>query len=494
MKGPRPLGIVIKLGTSSIIDATSHEPLIATLSLIVETAVRLRKDGHRVVIVSSGAIGVGLRRMDVEHRPKHLAKLQALAAIGQCRLIGLWDSLFSHLRQPIAQILLTRNDIADRTQYLRAQNTFAELFDMGVIPIVNENDTLAVEEIRFGDNDTLSAITAAMIHADLLFLMTDVDCLYTKNPRQHPDAEPIEVVEDINSLEADISTPGSALGTGGMSTKIVAARLATSAGVTTVITRSSTPDNLVQILAHIQATQGSSFLQKSSSFASLPTATAPAASAAPSLSNSTTLTKPPLHTRFLPWPEPIRDRSFWILHGLAPHGTVYIDQGAYQALVERAGLLPVGVVDVEGPFTENDAVRIVVVDRKAAATSASTDSSSTATPTVTTPSLVPSGTEVGRALAKYSSTEIARIKGHRSRDIQGILGYVTSEYVAQREHISLFRRKDSRPSSPSLRDRDRDHHRVSPNQMASTVAVESPLHKVEGLTLNETSAGDGSSA
>lgn len=134
MKGPRPLGIVIKLGmskipvfvyssdcdllltspgTSSIIDATSHEPLIATLSLIVETAVRLRKDGHRVVIVSSGAIGVGLRRMDVEHRPKHLAKLQALAAIGQCRLIGLWDSLFGHLRQPIAQILLTRNDIAD---------------------------------------------------------------------------------------------------------------------------------------------------------------------------------------------------------------------------------------------------------------------------------------------------------------------------------------------------------------------------------------------
>ncbi|CAK7218617.1 Glutamate 5-kinase [Sporothrix bragantina] len=502
MKGPRPLGIVIKLGTSSIIDATSHEPLIATLSLIVETAVRLRKDGHRVVIVSSGAIGVGLRRMDVEHRPKHLAKLQALAAIGQCRLIGLWDSLFSHLRQPIAQILLTRNDIADRTQYLRAQNTFAELFDMGVIPIVNENDTLAVEEIRFGDNDTLSAITAAMIHADLLFLMTDVDCLYTKNPRQHPDAEPIEVVEDINALEADISTPGSALGTGGMSTKIVAARLATSAGVTTVITRSSTPDNLVQILAHIQATQGSSFLQKSSSFASLPAAAAPvssAAAAAPSLSSSMTLAKPPLHTRFLPWPEPVRDRSFWILHGLAPHGTIFIDQGAYQALVERAGLLPVGVVDVEGPFTENDAVRIVVVDRKpttaAAASSAATENA--ATPTLATPSLVASGTEVGRALARYSSTEIARIKGHRSRDIQGILGYVTSEYVAQREHISLFRQKGSRPASPSLRDKDRDHHRVSPNQKASTVAVESPLHKVEGLTLNDassTSAGEGSSA
>ncbi|CAK7263815.1 Glutamate 5-kinase [Sporothrix epigloea] len=495
MKGPRPLGIVIKLGTSSIVDATTHEPLIATLSLIVETAVRLRKDGHRVVIVSSGAIGVGLRRMDVEHRPKHLAKLQALAAIGQCRLIGLWDSLFSHLRQPIAQILLTRNDIADRTQYLRAQNTFAELFDMGVIPIVNENDTLAVEEIRFGDNDTLSAITAAMIHADLLFLMTDVDCLYNKNPRQHPDAEPIEVVEDINALEADISTPGSALGTGGMSTKIVAARLATSAGVTTVITRSSTPGNLVQILAHIQAVQGGSLQQKSSSFASLLAAAAPAAStaaaAAPSPLSGVALAKPPLHTRFLPWPEPVRDRSFWILHGLAPHGTIFIDRGAYQALVERAGLLPVGVVDVEGHFSDNDAVRIVVVDRKP--TSTATEGA-TATPVVATPSLVASGSEVGRALARYSSTEISRIKGHRSRDIQGILGYVTSEYVAQREHISLFRRKGSRPTSPGPRDKHRDQCRLSPNQKAASVSAESPLHKVEGLSLSSPSAGEDASA
>lgn len=297
------------------------------------------------------------------------------------------------------------------------------------------------------------------------------------------------------SLTPIVSTPGSALGTGGMSTKIVAARLATSAGVTTVITRSNNPDNLIQILAHIQATQGLSLLPKSSSFASLSAATANAASSAavataPSLSNSTTLTKPPLHTRFLPWPEPVRDRSFWILHGLAPHGTVFIDQGAYEALVERAGLLPVGVVDVEGPFSENDAVRIVVIDRKPAATA---DGS---TPAITTPSLVASGTEVGRALVKYSSTDIARIKGHRSRDIQGILGYATSEYVAQREYISLFRRKDSRPASPSLRDKDREHHhhRVSPNQKASTVAVESPLHKVEGLALNEESSKDGSSA
>lgn len=344
---------------------------------------------------------------------------------------------------------------------------------MGVIPIVNENDTLAVEEIRFGDNDTLSAITAAMIHADLLFLMTDVDCLYTKNPRQHPDAEPIEVVDDINALEADISTPGSSLGTGGMSTKIVAARLATSAGVTTVITRSSTPDNLVQILAHIQASQGLP-AQKSSSFASLPLmAAAASASSAPATTPSTSssaaaLPKPPLHTRFLPWPEPVRDRSFWILHGLSPHGTIYIDQGAYQALVDHAGLLPVGVVDVEGHFSENDAVRLVVVDR--------------ATHTTPSVSVVAAGTEVGRALAKYSSVDVSRIKGHRSREIRDILGHASSEYVAQREHISLFRGKGSRPASPSLRDK-------SPSQKAATlstaVSTESPLHKVEGLALDD---------
>lgn len=145
---------------------------------------------------------------------------KALAAIGQCKLMTLWDSLFGHLDQPIAQILLTRGDIANvclgianiswhllitlqRTQYINAQNTLLELLEMGVIPIVNENDTIAVSEIKFGDNDTLSAITAAMVHADYLFLMTDVDCLYDKNPRAYPDAKAIEVVEDIAALQAD---------------------------------------------------------------------------------------------------------------------------------------------------------------------------------------------------------------------------------------------------------------------------------------------------
>ena len=176
---------------------------------------------------------------------------KALAAIGQSRLMSIWDSLFAHMNQPVAQILLTRNDIADRSQYLNAQNTLAETLSFGVIPIVNENDTLAVSEIKFGDNDTLSAITSAMVNADYLFLMTDVDCLYDKNPRKCPDAQPIMVVEDIDALQADVSTAGSALGTGGMATKIVAARLATSAGTSTIITKSSKPGNVSQIIQHL---------------------------------------------------------------------------------------------------------------------------------------------------------------------------------------------------------------------------------------------------
>ncbi|KAL8370835.1 hypothetical protein RB595_000939 [Gaeumannomyces hyphopodioides] len=414
--------VVLKLGTSSIVDEKTRKPLLSILTLIVETAVQLREDGYKVVIVSSGAIGVGLRRMDIAERPKkHLSKLQALAAIGQCRLMSLWDSLFTQLRQPIAQILLTRNDIADRTRYLNAQNTVMELLDMGVIPIVNENDTLAVSEIKFGDNDTLSAITAAMVHADLLFLMTDVDCLYDKNPRTFKDtAKPIHVVEDISSLEADVSSAGSSLGTGGMYTKIVAARLATSAGVTTIIARASNPGNIRSIVKYLEKP-------------SLSAADTDCAGSGGSAQEGAE--EPPLHTRFLPSTDPIRDRSFWILHGLKPHGTIYIDQGAYRALLDKAGLLPVGIVDVEGSFAQQEAVRLVVVDRRLSS------------PDAEGRLWEGSATEVGRALVNYSWFEISKIKGHQSAEIGQLLGYADSAYVAQREHVCFFTR-ESRPVSP----------------------------------------------
>ncbi|KAL8973662.1 MAG: hypothetical protein Q9197_002089 [Variospora fuerteventurae] len=431
MKGQRHLTIVIKLGSSSIVHEKTHEPLLSILSLIVETAVKLHKDGHRVIIVSSGAIAVGLQRMD------------ALAAVGQCRLMTLWDSLFGHLRQPIAQILLTRNDIADRTQYQNAQNTFVELLNMGVIPIVNENDTLAVSEIRFGDNDTLSAITAAMVQAEYLFLMTDVDCLYDKNPRTYPDAIPIEVVLDIASLEADVSSAGSSLGTGGMSTKLVAARLATSAGVTTVIARSSNPGNIINIVRYCQSLKAT---RTDASSQPLTPADEDPLSRSTATLQLDILSKPPLHTRFLPDPEPIRDRSFWLLHGLAAHGTVFIDEGAHRALLSKAGLLPVGIVGVEGHFAQQEAVRLFVVSTKPWKPSSPAPSE---TP-ITLDTRIP--VEVGRALVNYSAAEIVRIKGLQSTQIEGVLGYADSEYVALRENVSLIRREKGNrpPATPSV--------------------------------------------
>ena len=379
----------------------------------METVVKLRKDGHMVVIVSSGAIGVALRRMDLEKRPKHLSQIQALAAIGQCRLMSLWDQLFTHLRQPVAQVLLTRGDIADRTQYLNAQSTFSELLSMGVVPIVNENDTLAVAEIKFGDNDTLSAITAAMVQADFLFLMTDVDCLYDKNPRLNPEAKPVEVVRHISDLDVDVSTAGSGLGTGGMSTKIVAARLATSAGVTTVVTKSAKPGNILEILQYLREEQEHDH----------------------GSAGSMTLSQrePPLHTRFLAEVETIRDRYFWLLYGLAPHGIVYVDQGAAKALSEKAGLLPVGIVDVDGNFAQQEAVKIFVIGDKNV--SANSDLNSGA-------AVDSASQEIGRALVNYSSVEIKRIRGLKSTEIRSVLGYADSEYVAFRENMAFFKAND----------------------------------------------------
>ncbi|EED21780.1 glutamate 5-kinase, putative [Talaromyces stipitatus ATCC 10500] len=418
--GSKNLTIVIKLGTSSIVDERTHEPILSILSSIVETVAKLRKNGHRVILVSSGAIGVGLRRMDIDERPTHLPRIQALAAVGQCRLMSLWDGLFGHLRIPVAQILLTRSDIADRTQYINAQNTFSELLDMGVLPVVNENDTLAVAEIKFGDNDTLSAITAAMVKADYLFLMTDVDCLYTANPRHDPDARPIEVVSDISTLEADVSTSGSSLGTGGMGTKIVAARLATSAGVTTIITKSSKPGNVHDIVNYLQESQTGLHVFSQT--------TDQTNSEQKAMTGSTSgLSLPPLHTRFLPSATPIQSRSFWVLHGLAPHGSLFIDQGAFSALQKKASLLPAGVLAVEGHFGQQEAVRLFVVERRSQTAIDGDFMSHAEEPR-----------EVGRAIVNYGSLEINRIKGVRSTHIQAVLGYADSEYVALRENISFF--------------------------------------------------------
>jgi glutamate 5-kinase len=243
-----------------------------------------------------------------------------------------------------------------------------------------------------------------------------------------------------------------------MSTKIVAARLATSAGVTTIITRSSNPGNIANIVTYIQSLKSSPQSITSQPCSPPSGNTSPATTLVNEpLSRPTASLKlepvpiAPLHTRFIPSPQPIRDRYFWLLHGLAPHGTVYIDTGAHRALENKAGLLPVGVVDVEGTFAQQEAVRLVVVDRIPRSTLSAR--SSTPTPVNGINQGVKlwegPGMEVGRALVNYSAIEIMRIKGVRSSEIEGLLGYAESEYVALRENISFFKR-ESRPVTPSL--------------------------------------------
>ncbi|ORX72665.1 glutamate 5-kinase, partial [Linderina pennispora] len=325
----KSLTIVLKLGTSSICDPVTHMPMLANLSLM------LKELGHRVVLVSSGAVGVGLRRLNMPTKPKDLATIQAIAAVGQGRLMALWDDLFGQLSQPIAQVLLTRHDLSQRTQYLNACNTFEALLEMGVVPIVNENDTVSLGEIRFGDNDTLSAITAGMVHADYLFLLTDVDCLYTDNPRTNPNAKPVTSVSDIHALReaVDVSSAGSAVGTGGMATKLIAAELSTAAGVTTVITRGSTPQKVIDIVEHFSNPEV------------LPDAPVPSSV---------------LCTRFIAKSRPMIDRKWWILHGMYCAGTIYVDAGAVVAIAKfKKSLFAAGVKRVEGVFSSNQAVRVV---------------------------------------------------------------------------------------------------------------------------------------
>lgn len=421
--------IVIKLGTSSLCDEVTKEPRIGNMARIAEVAVKLRRDGHRVIIVSSGGIAAGLRLLKLDGRPKHLAQTQAIAAIGQASLIGQWETLFRQLGQPIGQILLTRNDISDRTQYLNAANTINELVNMGAIPIVNENDTLSVYEIRFGDNDSLSAIAAGMVQADYLFLMTDVDCLYTHNPRLEPElAKPVLIVKDFTALHVDVSTKGSAVGTGGMTTKIIAARLATSAGVSVVICKSFTPENVFSIVKYIQTHEDDPRLLDHTAHIS----DEEMAIMQQQELEQLVMANVPLHTRFIPRKDPIKSRQFWLLHGLTPQGRLFIDEGAYMAVTRhnRAGLFPVGVIKVEGMFHSSECVDIVVGFRREDGTLDETKPREL----------------IGRALVNYASAEIDRIKGLHSHDIEEQLGYADSEYVAFRDNMGFFKRCDVHPS------------------------------------------------
>lgn len=315
-----PMTLVVKIGTSSL-TKSKGQLAISVIATLVETLSALRAEGHRVILVSSGAVGVGCARLGLSERPKSMAMKQAVAAVGQGRLMRIYDDFFTSMAQPIAQVLLTRTDLVQRSRYVNSYRTFRQLLHLGVIPIVNENDTVAVEELKFGDNDTLSAQVASLVSANWLFLLTDVDRLYSADPRYHPNAQPIhwvDHIEDLKALQVSVGDRGSQWGTGGMLTKIEAARIAANAGVRTVITDGQHPENLPKILAG-----------------------------------------EPLGTQFAPRPLATNARKRWIAHSLLPAGKLYLDNGAVRAIQQSGkSLLAAGITEIEGEFDQQASVQI----------------------------------------------------------------------------------------------------------------------------------------
>lgn len=228
--------IVIKIGSSSITHSETGALNLTKLEILVRELCDIRNMGKDVILVSSGAIAVGRRAIGVHHRPKNVAEKQACAAIGQAQLMMIYQKLFSEYGHQAAQVLMTKNTMVNNLSRKNAKNTFDELLVLGAIPIVNENDTVSTYEIQFGDNDTLSAIVAALVGADLLVLLSDIDGLYTDDPRRNPQAQFIDLVEQIDEpLMRMGKGSASDVGTGGMATKLSAAQIATASGADMII-------------------------------------------------------------------------------------------------------------------------------------------------------------------------------------------------------------------------------------------------------------------
>ena len=287
---------------------------------IVRQIVSLRDAGREVILVSSGAIALGIQVLGQARIPKSIAHQQAAAAIGQGHLIRIYEDLFAGLGKKAAQVLLTHDDLRVRRRYLNARNTLLVLLQYGVVPVINENDTVSVDEIRFGDNDVLAAMVCNLVDADRLIILTSVDGLYTADPSVHPDARLISRVEDIDSVEALASPATHATGKGGMATKIRAARVAGASGVHTHIANGFAPDSVLRVLAGEAVG---------------------------------THVAPPGTTR-------LSSRKRWIGYALKARGEICVDDGAKRALTTQGrSLLPSGIVAVSGTFFFGDAVYCV---------------------------------------------------------------------------------------------------------------------------------------
>lgn len=242
--------VVVKIGSSSLSHPETNSTDFIKMERLVRELVDLKNSGKEVVLVSSGAIMVGFKALGLSARPEEEAAKQACAAVGQARLMSMYQKLFGEYNQVAAQVLMTKNTMMNSHNRKNAQNTFEQLLAMGVIPIVNENDTIDTYEMHFGDNDTLSAIVAALIDADLLILLSDIDGLYTDDPNQNPQAEFIDFVERVDEhfLDMGKDSSGSDVGTGGMHTKLLAARIANACGADMVITNGNDVTNIHKIM------------------------------------------------------------------------------------------------------------------------------------------------------------------------------------------------------------------------------------------------------
>lgn len=316
--------VVVKVGSSTLVDSAGR-PDRAFISSLIDQVARLVGEGRRVVLVSSGAAAAGMERLGFDERPADLPTLQACCAAGQAALTEVYAAGLAAHGIPCGQVLLTRADVANRATYLGARSTFVRLLELGAVPVVNENDTVSPTEFSFGDNDTLGAIVATMLGARLYVILSDVEGLYDANPDEEPGAQLVPHVGRITpELAAVAGGAGSAVGTGGMATKVRAARATMAAGIPLVVCRGRRPDALVDAAHGL-----------------------------------------PIGTRFqVPDGAPHeRARKLWI--GLAdmPRGTVVVDQGARGALVERgASLLPAGIVAAQGTFGTGDVVNVAAQD------------------------------------------------------------------------------------------------------------------------------------
>ncbi|HEX3391271.1 MAG TPA: glutamate 5-kinase [Solirubrobacteraceae bacterium] len=375
--------VVIKLGSSIVADEDG-ELRERVLARICDVVAGLCGEDKEVVIVSSGAIARGVRIMGLAARPGVVQELQAASAVGQGKLYRVYDELLRERELISAQVLLTFMDMSARTHYLNARQTLRTLLDWGVVPVINENDTTATDEISFGDNDFLAAQVAILTAADLLVLLTDIDGLFTADPRHDPGAKLVGEVSDFEALGGiEVGHTTSPLGSGGMRSKVVAADMATAAGIRTVICNGAREGALEAVLAgHMEGTNFPPRASRHSSF------------------------------------------KLWLRYAKPSHGTLVVDAGAARALREDGtSLLPVGIVEVLGSFDAGDAVEIA--ERPHASDGRGSPGE-----------LGGSGWLVGKGICSYSASELRRVMGMKSSAVQQVLPRATEEAV-HRDYMVL---------------------------------------------------------